>query len=81
MARRQLDNLVTGGSLKHEVPAASEIEGLIHSGETRLRDAENAPAKLRKEKRMSGLRRRSRPEIAAPVFRRGIACADFCEPA
>jgi hypothetical protein len=41
MAKRQLDNLVTSGSLKREAPAASEIEGLIHSGETRLRDAEN----------------------------------------
>jgi len=41
MAKRQLDNLVASGSLKREAPAASEIEGLIRSGETWLRDAEN----------------------------------------
>jgi hypothetical protein len=41
MAKRQLDNLVAIGNLKREAPAASEIGGLIHSAETRLRDAEN----------------------------------------
>jgi hypothetical protein len=41
MAKRQLDNLVTGGNLKREPPAASEIEGLIRSAEARLHDAEN----------------------------------------
>ena len=41
MAQRQLDNLVASGALKPEPPVASEIEGLIRSGEARLRDAEN----------------------------------------
>jgi len=41
MANRQLDNLVASGILKSEAPTASEIEGLIRSGVTRLRDAEN----------------------------------------
>jgi hypothetical protein len=41
MAKHQFDNLVAAGSLKSEAPATSEIEGLIHSGETRLHDAEN----------------------------------------
>jgi hypothetical protein len=41
MPKRQLDNLVASGHLKAEPPAASEIEGLIRSGEARLRDAEN----------------------------------------
>jgi hypothetical protein len=41
MPQPQLENLVRAGDLKAEPPAAAEIEGLIHSGETRLRDAEN----------------------------------------
>ena len=41
MAQRELDNLVDGGHLKRESPAASEIEGLIRSAEARLHDAEN----------------------------------------
>lgn len=41
MAKRELDNLVAGGNLKREPPAASEIEGLIRSAEARLHDAEN----------------------------------------
>src|SRR5882762_8688468 len=41
MAKSQLDNLVASGNLKREAPAALEIEGLIHSAEARLRDAEN----------------------------------------
>ena len=36
-----LDNLVKIGQLREESPAHSEIDGLIRSGETRLRDAEN----------------------------------------
>lgn len=36
-----LDNLVRTGKLKKEPPAAGEIEGLIRSGESRLRDAAN----------------------------------------
>ena len=42
MAKSQLDKLVTIGLLKPEAPAESEIEGLLRSGEARLRDAENA---------------------------------------
>lgn len=41
MPKRELENLVPGGTLKVEPPAAAEIEGLIRSGETRLHDAEN----------------------------------------
>jgi hypothetical protein len=41
MSKRELDNLVASGDLKAEAPAAAEIEGLVRSGETRLRDAEN----------------------------------------
>ena len=40
MPKRQLDNLVATGALKIEPPTASEIEGLIRSGNTRLHDAE-----------------------------------------
>ena len=39
MAIRQLDNLVAAGQLKPEPPSASEIDGLMRSGEARLRDA------------------------------------------
>lgn len=42
MPKSQLDNLVGLGHLKAEAPAASELEGLIRSGEARLLDAENA---------------------------------------
>lgn len=41
MPKQKLDNLVLIGDLKAEPPARAEIEGLIRSGETRLRDAEN----------------------------------------
>ncbi|HEX6097824.1 MAG TPA: hypothetical protein VF432_15975 [Thermoanaerobaculia bacterium] len=41
MPKQQLDNLVAVGDLKAETPAGAEIEGLIRSGEKRLRDAEN----------------------------------------
>lgn len=40
MAHRKLDNLVATGQLKAEPPASAEIEGLIRSGEARLRDAQ-----------------------------------------
>src|SRR4051812_37960262 len=40
MPKRQLDNLVAAGVLKSESPTASEIEGLIRSGNARLDDAE-----------------------------------------
>src|SRR5215212_4354952 len=41
MAKSPLDSLVAIGKLKRESPAASEIDGLIHSGEARLADAQN----------------------------------------
>lgn len=41
MPKAPLENLARSGDLKVEPPAAMEIEGLIRSGETRLRDAEN----------------------------------------
>jgi hypothetical protein len=41
MPKRELENLVATGNLKVEPPDAGEIEGLVRSGETRLRDAEN----------------------------------------
>jgi hypothetical protein len=40
MPKRQLENLVVTGVLKIEPPTASEIEGLIRSGNARLHDAE-----------------------------------------
>lgn len=40
MPHRKLDNLVAAGQLKPEPPAASEVDGLIRSGEARLRDAQ-----------------------------------------
>jgi hypothetical protein len=41
MPQPQLENLTRAGDLKVEPPARAEIEGLIRSGQTRLRDAEN----------------------------------------
>ena len=41
-----LDRLVRVGQLKEEPPAVSEIDALIQSGETRLRDASNATLAL-----------------------------------
>jgi hypothetical protein len=46
MAHRDLERLVAVGTLKAEPPAIAEIEGLIRSGETRLRDAENTALSL-----------------------------------
>ena len=40
-----LDNLVRTGQLKREPPAQQELDGLIHSGLARLKDAENAPSR------------------------------------
>lgn len=39
MSSPELENLVRTGKLKHEPPAAREIEGLRRSGEVRLADA------------------------------------------
>jgi hypothetical protein len=39
MSRRELDNLVAIGSLKHEVPSTIEIASLMHSARARLQDA------------------------------------------
>ena len=41
MANENLDNLVRIGQLKTEPPARNEIAGLLQSGLTRLRDAQN----------------------------------------
>ena len=40
MTSPELENLVRAGKLKREPPAAGEIEGLRHSGEARLADAQ-----------------------------------------
>ena len=41
MPHEQLDNLVTAGQLKVEVPSEVEIDGLIRSGLARLHDSQN----------------------------------------
>lgn len=41
MPHQQLDKLVAVGDLKVEPPSREELDGLIRSGDTRLRDAEN----------------------------------------
>ena len=41
MTLAELDNLVRLGQLKREPPVASEIRGLLRSGEARLTDAAN----------------------------------------
>jgi hypothetical protein len=46
MPRSSLANLVVIGQLKEEPGAASEVEGLIRSGEARLADAENKKLSL-----------------------------------
>lgn len=46
MPLEPLDNLVRIGQLKAEAPARAEIDGLVRSGESRLRDAENAALSL-----------------------------------
>jgi len=40
MPSAELENLVRVGQLKREPPVASEIKGLVRSGEARLADAE-----------------------------------------
>jgi len=42
MAPGQLDNLLRSGQLKAEPPAQAEVNGLVHSGQVRLKDAGNA---------------------------------------
>lgn len=46
MPTPQLDNLVQIGKLKAEVPAQSELEGLLRSGAARIVDAENQALSL-----------------------------------
>ncbi|MGZ5459566.1 MAG: hypothetical protein ACXW5U_10870 [Thermoanaerobaculia bacterium] len=41
-----LENLVRTGQLKREPPAQQELDGLIRSGQLRLRDAENTALSL-----------------------------------
>jgi hypothetical protein len=41
MTSAELENLVRQGQLRHEPPVASEIRGLLRSGEARLADAGN----------------------------------------
>jgi len=41
MTSAELENLARLGHLKREPPVASEIRGLLHSGEARLADAAN----------------------------------------
>ncbi len=46
MISSELENLVRIGTLKREPASASELEGLQHSGDARLRDAGNATLSL-----------------------------------
>lgn len=46
MPLAQLDNLVRTGQLKVEPPAQAEIDGLMRSGNVRLKDAGNATNSL-----------------------------------
>jgi len=46
MTSPELENLVRLGQLKHEPPIASEIRGLLRSGEARLADARRAELSL-----------------------------------
>jgi hypothetical protein len=41
MPSPELENLANLGHLKREPPGRAEVEGLIRSGATRLRDSEN----------------------------------------
>ena len=41
MSSQQLDNLVRIGKLKAELASQSEIDGLMRSGASRIKDAEN----------------------------------------
>lgn len=42
----QLDNLVRIGKMKTEPPAQSELDGLLRSGDVRIKDAENPTLSL-----------------------------------
>ena len=46
MTSAELENLVRVGQLKREPPVASEIRGLVQSGEARLVDADNPTLSL-----------------------------------
>jgi len=46
MTSAELENLVRVGQLKREPPVASEIAGLVRSGEARLADADNPTLSL-----------------------------------
>lgn len=46
MTNAALANLVKIGQLKAEPPARAEFEGLVHSGQVRLQDAENETLNL-----------------------------------
>jgi hypothetical protein len=58
MTSAELENLVRLGQLKREPPVASEIRGLLRSGEARLTDAANR-----------GLSLESRFDLAFPLTR------------
>ncbi len=46
MSSANLKNLAAAGQLKAEPPGRKELEGLVHLGRTRLRDARNAGISL-----------------------------------
>ncbi len=46
MGSQRLDNLVKVGKLKAEKPAQAELDGLVHSGVVRLKDAANQALSL-----------------------------------
>ncbi len=46
MTSAELENLVRVGQLKREPPVASEVRGLVRSGEARLVDADNPTLSL-----------------------------------
>jgi hypothetical protein len=46
MPLQPLDNLVRAGQLKAEPPAQAEVDGLVRSGQVRLKDARNATNSL-----------------------------------
>ena len=46
MPPKQLDNLVKVGKLKEEPPTQVELDGFLHAGSAKLKDAENATLAL-----------------------------------
>ncbi|SRR6056297_36871 len=46
MSRQNLENLANSGRLKRQAPSRREFEGLLASGETRLRDAEHPALRI-----------------------------------